>query len=101
MITWSIDVLRKRAGKFTLCVLTEPDDRFETAEISGTNRSAVVRAILKLSRRLGRPDVIHTDHARVWSGLPAVIGARHRICSPAVQTRLSLLERRMRAEDRA
>lgn len=101
MNTWRLDILRKRNGKFALCVLTQPDDRFETAEISSTDRSVVAPAIQKLARRLGRPDVIHTDHARVWSGLPAVVGASHRICSPAVQTRLSLLERRMRVEDRA
>jgi hypothetical protein len=101
MSSWTIDILRKRDGKFRLCVLTQPCDRFETAEISSTDRRVVAPAIQKIARRLGRPEVIHTDHAQVWRGLPAVVGAAHRVYPPAVQTRLSLLERRMRAEDRS
>lgn len=101
MSTWRLDILRKRNGKLTLYVQAEPSDRFESEEIASTGRRDVIPAILKIARRLGRPCVIHTDHAQVWSGLAAAVGASHRICSPSVQTRLSLLERRFRAEDRA
>lgn len=101
MSVWSMDILRKRDGKLAIYVFTGPSDCLESEEISSTARRHIVPAIHKLARRLGRPDEIHTDHARVWSGLPAVVGAFHRICSPSVQSRLSLLERRFRAEDRA
>lgn len=101
MIAWNMDISRKRDGKIALYVLTKDGDRFEAEKIASTARRDVIPAIRKIARRLGRPDVIHTDHARVWTGLPAVLGAAHRICSPRVQSRLSLLERRIRAEDRA
>lgn len=101
MSAWKMDILRQRNGKLTIYVFTGPSCPLESEEISSTARRHVVAAIHKIARRIGRPHIIHTDHARVWSGLPAVVGASHRICSPSVQSRLSLLERRFRAEDRA
>jgi hypothetical protein len=101
MNVWSIDMLRKRDGKLALWVHNETADRFESEEISSTARRAVIPAIRRMVGRLGRPDVIHTDHAHFWHGLPAAFGAAHRVCAPNVQSRLSLLERRFRQEDRA
>lgn len=101
MTAWYADILCKRNGKRTLCVQDDLGDRFETEEIGSIARSCVITAMRKIVRRIGRPDVIHTDHGRVWSGLPAAFGAAHRICSPSAQSRLSLLERRLRAEQRA
>ena len=101
MNIWCLDILRKRDGKLTLCVRAEPSDRVESEEISSTARRDVVAALRKIAGRLARPDVIHTDHARCWSGIAPVVGASHRICSLRAESRLSLLYRRFRAEDRA
>jgi hypothetical protein len=101
MIALHVDILCKRDGKWTLCVQDDLGDHFETEEIGSTARTCVIAAIQKIVRRIGRPDIIHTDHGRVWSGLPAAFGAAHRICSPSAQSRLSLLERRFQAELRA
>jgi len=100
MSAWSMDILRKRDGKLTIFVSTGPSGPVDSEEISSTARLHVVPAIHRLARRLGRPEVIHTDHAQVWHGLPAIVGAAHRTCLPSEQSRLSLLERRFRAEDR-
>jgi hypothetical protein len=100
MTVWHLDILRNRSGGFTLCAHDEQADRFEFEKIASTSRGDAISGLRKLSRRMGRPNMIVTDHAQVWTGLPATIGASHRYISFQQQARLSLLERQMRAEDR-